>query len=141
MGPAALALTMVFARLAGQGLANRISPYRLLAGGAVLSALGALGAAFATSPAMAYAGFIVMGLGSSVIAPTAFSLVGRLARPEARARAVARATLLGYFGYFFGPPMLGFIAGSFGLRMAFVFAAAMLLLVLVLSPLMARASR
>lgn len=141
MGPAALALTMGFARLAGQGLANRISPYRLLAGGAVLSALGALGAAFATTPAMAYAGFIVMGLGSSVIAPTAFSLVGRLARPEARARAVARATLLGYFGYFFGPPMLGFIAGSFGLRMAFVFAAAMLLLVLVLSPLMARASR
>jgi len=38
---------------------------------------------------MAYAGFIIMGLGSSVIAPTAFSLTGRLAQPEARARAVA----------------------------------------------------
>jgi MFS family permease len=141
MGPAALALTMGFARLGGQALASRISPYRLLAGGAVLSACGALGAALATSPLTAYAGFIVMGLGSSVIAPTAFSLVGRLARPEARARAVARATLLGYFGYFFGPPMLGFIAGGFGLRMAFVFAAVMLMAVLVLAPLMARAGR
>lgn len=141
MGPAALALTMGFARLAGQGLASRINPFRLLIGGALLAACGALVAAAAMSPAMAYAGFIVMGLGASVLAPTAFSLVGRLARPEARARAVARATLLGYFGYFFGPPMLGFIAGSFGLRMAFVFAALMLLSVLALSPAMKRSAR
>ncbi|NEX46993.1 MFS transporter [Pseudotabrizicola algicola] len=141
LGPAALALTMGFARLAGQGLAQRVDPYRLLTGGALIAALGALGAAAAQTPAMAYAGFIVMGLGASVIAPTAFSLVGRLAKPEARARAVARATLYGYFGYFFGPPMLGFIAGGFGLRFAFVFAACLLLAVLVLSPLMARTTR
>ncbi|MFN4155064.1 MAG: MFS transporter [Paracoccaceae bacterium] len=141
LGPAALALTMGFARLAGQGLVSKVNPYRLLTGGAVIAAIGALGAAGAQTPAMAYAGFIVMGLGASVIAPTAFSLVGRLARPEARARAVARATLFGYCGYFFGPPMLGFIAGSFGLRMAFVFAAGLLAMVLILSPLMARLQR
>jgi predicted MFS family arabinose efflux permease len=138
MGPATLALTMGFSRLAGQGLVSRVNPFTLLKSGALISALGALGAAFATSPTMAYAGFIVMGIGSSVIAPTAFSLVGRLADPQARARAVARATLLGYFGYFFGPPTLGLIAGAFGLRMAFVFAALMLLMVLVLAPIMAR---
>ncbi|MBC2836419.1 MFS transporter [Paragemmobacter straminiformis] len=138
MGPAALALTMGLSRLAGQGLVTRLDPSRVLMGGALLSALGALGAALATSPEMAYAGFIVMGLGSSVIAPTAFSLVGRLATAEARARAVARATLYGYFGYFFGPPTLGFLAGTFGLRFAFVFAAAMLMMVLVLAPIMAR---
>jgi MFS family permease len=139
MGPATLALTMGFSRLAGQGLVSRVNPFTLLKGGALISALGALGAAFAGTPTMAYAGFIVMGIGSSVIAPTAFSLVGRLADPQARARAVARATLLGYFGYFFGPPTLGLIAGAFGLRMAFVFAALTLLMVLVLAPIMARA--
>lgn len=138
MGPAALALTMGLARLGGQGLAARVSPTRLLTMGALVSASGALVAALALSPLMAYAGFIVMGIGSSVIAPTAFSLVGRLAKPEARARAVARATLYGYFGYFFGPPSLGFLAGTFGLRFAFVFAAAMLMSVLVLARLMAR---
>jgi MFS family permease len=138
MGPAAMALTMGLSRLAGQGLVTRLNPFRVLTAGALISAIGALGAALATSPAMAYAGFIVMGIGSSVIAPTAFSLVGRLADPSARARAVARATLLGYFGYFFGPPTLGFLAGAFGLRFAFVFAAAMLMSVLVLAPLMAR---
>lgn len=138
MGPAALALTMGLARLAGQGIVTRVDPVRLLTGGALVAAAGALVAAAATSPAMAYAGFIVMGIGASVIAPLAFSLVGRMAAPEARARAVARATLLGYFGYFFGPPSLGFIAGAFGLRFAFVFAAAMLMVVLVLAPLMRR---
>ena len=138
MGPATLALTMGFARLAGQGIVQRVNPFRLLIGGAVIAACGALGAALATTPAMAYAGFIVMGIGSSVIAPTAFSLVGRLAEPEARARAVARATLFGYFGYFFGPPALGFLAGAFGLRFAFVFAATMLMAVLILAPLLAR---
>ena len=134
MGPAAMALTMGVARLFGQGLAGRIPAGRLLAGGAAISAAGALGAAMATTPAMAYAGFIVMGIGSSVIAPTAFSLVGQKAAPEARARAVARATLLGYFGYFFGPPLIGFVAGQFGLRFAFVFAA----MILAGVPLLAR---
>jgi MFS family permease len=141
MGPAVLALTMGLARLAGQGLSARLTPVTLLKGGALISAAGALVAAMAATPAMAYAGFIVMGIGSSVIAPTAFSLVGRMAAPQARARAVARATLLGYFGYFFGPPTLGLIAGAFGLRMAFVFAAAMLLMVLVLAPILARTGR
>jgi MFS family permease len=141
MGPAALALTMGFARLAGQGLAGRISPFLLLTCGAALAAAGALGASTADSPAMAYAAFIVMGVGASVIAPTAFSLVGRLCAPDVRARAVARATLLGYFGYFIGPPAMGFVAGIFGLRAAFVFAALMLGLLFLLAPLMARAAR
>src|SRR3990167_4045678 len=110
-GPAAMALTMGVARL--------------------------FGAAVATSAAMAYASFIVMGIGSSVIAPTAFSLVAQLADPKARARAIARATLLGFLGFFFGPPLIGLIAGAFGLRFAFVFAAAMLAAIPILAKIMA----
>jgi MFS family permease len=141
LGPAAMALTMAVARLAGQGLIARISPQRLLAGGAVVAAIGALVAAAAQSPAMAYAGFIILGIGASVVAPTAFTLVGQMARPEARARAVARATLLGYFGYFFGPPLIGFIAAGFGLRAAFASAAVALFAVVLLAPLMQRTPR
>jgi MFS family permease len=135
--PAVLALTMGTARLLGQGLSARISPLRLMLGGAAVSAIGALTVAVAQSPQIAYAGFIVMGIGSSVISPTAFTLVGQAAAPEARARAVARATMLGYAGYFVGPPSLGIIAGAFGLRSALVFAAAMLAFVWLLAPLLA----
>jgi MFS family permease len=137
-GPAAMALTMAVARLGGQSIIARVSPLRLLTFGAVIAGIGALIAAAAVSPAMAYVGFVVLGIGASVVAPTAFTLVGQMARPEARARAVARATLLGYFGYFFGPPMIGFIAASFGLRAAFGCAAVALLAVTVLAPLMLR---
>ena len=141
MGPAAMAITMGIARVLGQGLASRVPPVWLISGGAVISACGAVMAAGAGSVGAAYVGFIIMGIGSSVIAPTAFSLVGQRANPQARARAVARATLLGYFGYFFGPPMIGFIAGQFGLRFAFVFAAAMLLTVPVMARALIRAQR
>lgn len=137
-GPAVLALTMGLARLLGQGLAARIAPLRLILGGGALATAGALGAAFAQGPAMAYLGFIVMGAGASVISPTAFTLVGALVPPQARARAIARATMVGYFGYFIGPPVVGLIAGSFGLRFAFVFAAGLVALNMALAPLLAR---
>ncbi len=137
MGPAALAITMGLARLAGQGLVARLDPVRLLLSGAAVAAVGALVVAAAPTPGVAYAGFVVLGVGAAVLAPTALSLVGRTAPAEARARAVARATLLGYFGYFIGPPTLGLIAGAFGLRFSFVFAAAMLLCVVYLSRLFA----
>ncbi|WP_128514962.1 MFS transporter [Tabrizicola thermarum] len=138
LGPAMLALTMGFARLGGQALAGRIDPFTILRGGAVIAAIGALIVAQAGSPLIAYLGFFITGIGASVLAPTAFSLVGQYSAPEARARAIARATLLGYFGYFVGPPLLGLIAGTFGLRMAFVFAACLVGMVFVLAPLMAR---
>jgi MFS family permease len=137
-GPAALALTMGFARLGGQWLAGRVNPFTLLRIGAVIAALGALMASQAGGPGGAYLGFIVMGIGASVLAPTAFSLVGQLSHPEARARAVARATQLGYLGYFLGPPLLGLIAGTFGLRMAFAWAAVLVGAIFLIVPLLQR---
>lgn len=138
LGPAMLALTMGFARLGGQWLAGRVDAFTILRVGAVIAAAGALVVAQAPSPLVAYLGFFVMGIGASVLAPTAFSLVGQMSSGEARARAIARATLLGYFGYFVGPPLLGVLAGSFGLRFAFVWAACLVALVLVLAPILRR---
>lgn len=138
LGPAMLALTMGFARLGGQWLAGKVDAFTILRVGAVIAAVGALVVAQAPSPLVAYLGFFVMGIGASVLAPTAFSLVGQMSADEARARAVARATLLGYFGYFVGPPLLGVLAGTFGLRFAFVWAACLVGLVLVLAPILKR---
>lgn len=138
LGPAMLALTMGFARLGGQSLAGRVDPFTILRVGAVIAALGALVVSQAWAPWVAYVGFFVMGIGASVLAPTAFSLVGQMSADEARARAIARATLLGYFGYFVGPPLLGVIAGTFGLRFAFIWAACLVAMVFVLAPILRR---
>ncbi len=138
LGPAALALTMGFARLGGQWLAGKVDAFTILRVGAVVASLGALIVAAAPTPALAYVGLVITGIGGSVLAPTAFSVVGRMSEPEARARAIARATLLGYFGYFVGPPLLGVIAGGFGLRFAFVFAASLVGMIFLLVPILAR---
>ncbi|MBL9048137.1 MAG: MFS transporter [Tabrizicola sp.] len=138
MGPATLALTMGFARLGGQWLATRVDAFTILRLGAMIAVIGALIVAIAVVPWHAYLGFVITGVGASVLAPTTFSLVGQLSPSEARARAVARATMLGYFGYFVGPPLLGLIAGSFGLRFAFVFAAVLVGMIFVFAPIMAR---
>ena len=82
MGPSVMALTMGIARLVGQGFAQRVAPVRLLGVAAVVAACGMGIAAAALSPAMAYVGFIVAGLGASLIAPTAFSMVGAYVAPR-----------------------------------------------------------
>ncbi|MFM2354865.1 MAG: hypothetical protein RLZZ528_601 [Pseudomonadota bacterium] len=139
-GPAVLALTMGLGRIAGQAMIARTDERRLLTAGSVVCALGLCLAALAVTPAMAYAGLIVMGLGGSVLAPTAFSAIGRLAPEPVRAHVLARATALGYMGYFFGPPALGFLSEVFTLRVAFLCVALVVLAVVGLYPLMLRAA-
>jgi hypothetical protein len=78
LGPAMLALTMGFARLGGQWLAGRVDPFTLLRVGAVIAAARGAGRGAGPSADGAYVGFFVMGIGASVLAPTAFSLVGQL---------------------------------------------------------------
>ncbi|MCB1407084.1 MAG: MFS transporter, partial [Rhodobacteraceae bacterium] len=90
------------------------------------------------SPLTAYAGFALMGLGGSVVVPTTLAIVGRLAAPGARSRSIARATMLGYIGYFIGPPLLGLIADLAGLRAGFALIAAALLAGLGLAAMLAR---
>ncbi|MCX8508005.1 MAG: hypothetical protein ORN49_03840, partial [Rhodobacteraceae bacterium] len=61
-------------------------------------------------------------------------VVGRLSNQAIRAQVIARATALGYGGYFIGPPALGFLSEFLGLRIALLAMAVVILLVLVLFP-------
>jgi MFS family permease len=102
---------------------------------------GLLLAAIAPGPIVAYLGFGLVGLGASVIAPLALAMAGQAANPERRTRAVSRAMLLGYMGFVVGPPLLGLVSDSFGLRAAFGLAAVSVVAIpLVLLPRMQRAA-
>lgn len=138
LGPALLGLMMGIGRLAGQALSFRVRDRRMLGGGLAVAIAGVVVVVGSVSPLMAYAGFALMGLGGSVVVPTTLAIVGRLAAPAARGRSIARATALGYVGYFVGPPLLGFVAELAGLRMAFALIGATLLGGVVLAALLAR---
>lgn len=130
MGPATLGLTMLIGRLSGQIAAARLSESAVIRGGALLAALGALSAALAATPPMAYAGFAILGLGVSVIVPMALALVGGRVAESARAQAISRTAAIGYFGFFIGPPLMGLVSEWSSLRASFG-AVALILLAIV----------
>ncbi len=119
LGPATLGLTMAIGRFGGQALSARVSDLALVIGAAVMSACGALLAATAPSPAMAYLGFAVLGLGVSVIGPLGIALAGRLVAPRYRTDAIAKAAVIGFAGFFVAPVLMGGMSELFGLRAAF----------------------
>ena len=139
-GPALLGLTMGIGRMSGHVLSARLPEAALLRWATLTASAGAVIAALAPSTGVAYLGFIVLGLGVSVIAPLALALIGRLVDPARRTRAIARASMLGYLGFFFGPPSLGALSNAFGLRVSFGAVAAALLLLLPLTPMLMRRS-
>ncbi len=120
LGPAMLGLTMAIGRFLGHVLSVRGREAALIGAAALVSALGAGLAAVAPVPAVAYAGFAVLGLGVSVIAPLAIGLAGALAAPARRTETVSRVVMIGFVGFFIGPPMMGLVSEVAGLRASFV---------------------
>jgi len=86
-------------------------------------------AGFAPAVWVAYAGFAVLGLGASVIVPMAFAFVAARVPAPQRARAISRLSVIGYAGFFLGPPLMGFLSGLFGLGAAFGTVAVILALI------------
>ena len=139
LGPAILGGTMAVGRLSGQIIVQRFSEAAVIRVAAVLTAAGSLVAAWAPTLGLAYLGFGMLGLGVSVMAPMGFAWVGRMVPVDRRALAVSRLTVVGYTGFFVGPPMMGGLSQLFGLSVSFTAVALLMLLVpLVLIPMVAR---
>ncbi|MGY6411071.1 MAG: MFS transporter [Alkalilacustris sp.] len=141
LGPAVLGLCMGLGRLAGQALSLRLGPSLLMRLGAALAALGAGAATLAPGPVVALAGIAALGLGTSVLVPTALSLVGAAATAEGRTALIARTYALGFAGYVAGPALMGVIAQVAGLRWSFALLALGALATLALVPALMRAAR
>ena len=120
LGPAAFAAAMVAGRLGGGALERHLGERRLLVAGASVAASGLLVAAAAPSAGLALVGFAVTGIGISVAAPTLFGAAGRRADADDRGTAVAAVTTVSYLGFLCGPPLIGAVAGVWGLRVAMI---------------------
>tara|TARA_R110002051_G_scaffold68059_2_gene122736 strand:- start:566 stop:1753 length:1188 start_codon:yes stop_codon:yes gene_type:complete len=133
LGPAMLGFTMAFGRFSGQAISAHVREVTVLVSAATLSSIGALIAALAPSPMMAYVGFGILGLGVSVIGPLGLALVGRIVKPHLRTEAISKVAALGFSGFFLAPVLMGQVSQAFGLRFAFGAVAALILIVVPLA--------
>ncbi len=123
-GYAAFSLTMATGRLFGDRLADALGPATLVRLGGTIAAAGLAFGLLVATPAAALLGFAGVGLGLSVIFPTALGAAGRA--EGGTGPAIAAVSTAGYFGFLVGPPTIGFLAEATRLGVA-------LFLVVVLS--------
>jgi MFS family permease len=127
-GYAGFSSAMAVGRLAGGRLVVALGERRLLVGGALLAAAGALTAVLTPSLPVALAGFVLVGLGLANVFPLAIARAGALGGPSG----VALSTTVGYTGLLGGPPVIGFLAQHAGLPTALGTVALMAVLAAVL---------
>lgn len=101
-------------RLVGDRLTSRYGRQPLFRTGGLVAAAGLAAAVMTAHPAIAVAGFLVAGLGSSVLLPLTFSAVGQ-AGGRNTAGLVARFTTFTYAGILLGPALISTAAEFFGL--------------------------
>ncbi|MEU8133097.1 MFS transporter [Streptodolium elevatio] len=128
-------LVYMVTALLGRGLGDlgvrRWGALPVVRAGALTAAVGFAAVVAAPSPAVALAGFTVLGLGISVLVPQTFA-AGAETSPDDRDTAIARLNLFNYAGFLIGTPLVGVVGDLAGFRAAM---AVPLVLVLAILPL------
>lgn len=138
LGPAMLGLTMAVGRFSGQAISERFRDLTVIICASAIAATGAVIAALAPTPLIAYVGFGTLGLGVSVIGPLGLALVGKVVAPHLRTEAISRCAVIGFSGFFFAPMLMGLVSETYGLRAAFICVSGLLLMAIPLSLIAAR---
>ncbi|MFG2828377.1 MFS transporter [Streptomyces sp. NPDC048434] len=113
----AFACTMAAARLAGDKVVARFGAVHTVRAGGVLAAAGGLLIIAARHPALAMAGFGLMGLGIAVVVPLAFAAAGRSG--PAPSQAIAGVATITYTSGLIAPSAIGGIAQATSLTVSF----------------------
>lgn len=116
----AFSLAMMIGRFVGDRARTELGDNKLLLLGGGLSILGISTIIFSPFLVLTIAGFFLVGLGLSTIVPIAYSQAG--STPGlAPGVGIGMVTTIGYAGFLFGPPVIGFVADAYDLRIAFLF--------------------
>jgi fucose permease len=137
LGAAVSGVGMVVGRAFGDRLIARLGQPAMLWRAALIATVGLGIAIGARSPAIAIAGYGVLGLGVSVIVPIAFTLAGNVPGTSST-WALGRMTMVAYSGLFAGPPIIGAVAGATSLTIALALPALLLLAIVPLAFAIAR---
>lgn len=118
LGYMLFSIAMTAGRFAGDRVVARLGDFATLAGGGGLAAAGFAVLLVVPVPAIAFAGFVLIGLGAANIVPVLFRRAGaQTAMPSGLA--IAAVTTVGYAGSLLGPALVGFVADAFGLPASF----------------------
>jgi predicted MFS family arabinose efflux permease len=118
VGPAAFAASMVAMRLRADRLLGDVDRHRVLVGTGLVGACSTVAFAFAPTPAAALAALLVSGVCMSVVVPVLYSLTAAAAAGQGAGRAIARVSAVAWVASLGGPPAIGALADTFGLRAA-----------------------
>jgi len=126
----AFATAMTIGRLLGDRIIDRFGKRTVLFTSCAAAIAGLSLALLVVSPITALAGFFLVGAGLSNVVPVIYSTAGNIPGIEPAA-GIAIASTVGYTGFFVGPPSIGYLSDSFGLRIGLCFT--LLLWVLMLA--------
>jgi MFS family permease len=130
LAPVALssfATAMTIGRLFGDRVRAAWGDTKLIILGGVISTVGLSVALIFADPYVSIAGFFLVGTGLSTIVPIAYSIAGN-EKGLPSGVGLAMVTTVGYTGFLFGPPIIGFIADISSLRVGLIIIVALLLL-------------
>lgn len=118
VGYTAFMCTMATGRFIGDWVAFRLGMKSMLQLSGILTATGLLIAVIFPQFIPATTGFLIVGAGVSSVIPMIYSAAGR-SKKMSPGVAIAAVSTIGYLGFLFGPPFIGFIAQLTSLRISF----------------------
>lgn len=117
IGLSSFALAMTLGRIVGDRARIRLGDRTLMIACGIIATIGIFIAIIFTHPFAVIGGLFVVGIGLSAIVPICYSMAGHT-RDLPPGVGLAMVTTVGYSGFLFGPPLIGFLAQWQNLRVA-----------------------
>ncbi|MDT0437098.1 MFS transporter [Streptomyces sp. NPDC005840] len=111
-------LTMAVARIVGDAAVDRFGAVRTVRAGGVLAVVGGVLVVVSAHPAVAMAGFALMGLGIAVVVPLCFAAAGHSGPNPSQA--IAGVATITYTSGLIAPSLIGGVAQATSLTVSFV---------------------
>ena len=128
---AAFTVAMTIGRVFGDYFIERLGRRKILIINSLLAILGLSIALVFIHPYLVLVGFFIVGLGVATVVPIIYSAAGNT-EGVLPSVGIAMATTVGYAGFFVAPPVIGYLADAFSLRIGLLFALALFVVMLLL---------
>jgi len=120
LGYTSFMIMMASGRFIGDAMNNKFGRKRVMQISGCMISLGLFTAVFFPYIIPCTIAFMIVGLGVSTIVPTVYSLAGK--NPTVSAgEALTIVSSVSFLGFLMGPPVIGYVAETFGLKFSFAF--------------------